>query len=86
MAFREPERTPSARLLAELRQRRASFFEYSLELARDHHEYFLAMRQDGDEERRLEQAAAESLAEAEALERRPAEPFADYLRRYFASV
>ena len=39
-ALREPERTPSAALLAALKTEQASFFEYTLTLARTHAAYF----------------------------------------------
>jgi glutamate--cysteine ligase len=85
-ALREPERTPSAALLRDLRAERATFFEYALGLARDHRDYFLGLGLGTERERWLEDLAAESLAEVAALERAPAEPFDAYLRGYFADV
>jgi len=85
-ALREPERTPSASLLRDLRAERATFFEYAFGLARDHRDYFLGLGLGAEQERRLEDVAAESLAEAAALERAPAPPFDAYVRAYFADV
>ena len=85
-ALRDPERTPSAALLRDLKTERATFFEYALGLARSHREYFLGLELGAEQARRLADLAVESLAEAEALERAPAPPFEVYLRGYFADV
>jgi glutamate--cysteine ligase len=85
-ALRDSDRTPSAHLLRDLAQERATFFEYALGLARSHRDYFSALAIDVDHERRLDELATESLAETAALERRPAPTFDEYLRAYFASV
>jgi hypothetical protein len=71
-ALRDPERTPSAAVLRDLRTERATFFEYALKLARSHREYFLGLELGAEQGRRLADLAVESLAEAEALERAPA--------------
>lgn len=85
-ALREPERTPSAALLGDLQAERATFFDYALELAHSHRDYFLGLGLGIEQERRLEDLAAESLAEAAALEHAPSPPFDAYLRGYFADV
>jgi glutamate--cysteine ligase len=85
-ALGSPESTPSARLLAALKAEHMAFFEYGLALARRQHEYFLAMPLDGEIERRLADAAAESLARTAELEAAPAPSFGEYLRAYFAET
>jgi glutamate--cysteine ligase len=85
-ALREPERTPSAAMLRDLKAERATFFEYALGLARSHRDYFLGLGLGAEQERRLADLAAESLSEADALERAPAPPFEAFLRSYFADV
>jgi glutamate--cysteine ligase len=84
-ALREPDATPSARILAELRSNAASFREFGLALARSHHEYFLSLDDESERQRELAAAARDSLREAEALAERPDAPFDEYLRRYFAA-
>jgi glutamate--cysteine ligase len=85
-ALLEPALTPSARLLHDLAQERATFFEYALGLARSHRDYFSSLAIDLEQDRRLVDLAAQSLAETETLERRPAPSFDEYLEAYFASV
>ena len=55
-------------------------------MANSHRDYFLGLDLGIEQERRLEDLAAESLAEAAALERAPSPPFEAYLRGYFADV
>jgi glutamate--cysteine ligase len=85
-AFLDPDATPSAGVLRDLAREQATFFEYALALARSHHEYFLALGLSAEQERRLDELAAQSLADAAALERERTPSFDDYLRDYFASV
>jgi len=85
-ALRDPARTPSAALLAALATEQASFFEYSLGLARSHAAYFRDFALSTERERVLEATARRSLEEAEALVRHDTRPFAAYLEDYFAQA
>ena len=85
-ALRDPERTPSAALLAALRSERASFAEYTLALARTHAAYFRDFALSAERERALAEVACRSLEEAEALPGADPRPFAEYLREYFAQA
>jgi glutamate--cysteine ligase len=83
-ALRDPGLTPSAALLTALRTEQASFFEYTLELARGHARYFRDLPLSPARERELAQTASRSLEEAKALPALDPRPFADYLEDYFA--
>ncbi|HXS78798.1 MAG TPA: glutamate--cysteine ligase [Gammaproteobacteria bacterium] len=85
-ALRDPERTPSAALLAALRTEQASFFEYTLGLARSHAAYFRDFALDPEREQALAETARRSLEEAEALPGKDSRSFADYLRDYFSTT
>ena len=85
-ALRDPERTPSAALLADLAREGAAFVEYGLALARRHQEYFRALPLDAGAALRLETAARESLEAAARLEAAPAPSFAEYLEAYSAGL
>ena len=82
-AVMNPELTPSARLLAELKTSGAGFFEYVLNLARSHHNYFLSLPLDDEKDRFLANTASRSAAEARTLESRSEAPLAEYLQQYF---
>jgi glutamate--cysteine ligase len=82
-ALRDPDRTPSAGLLAALRNERASFFEYTLTLARTHAAYFRDFALGAAREQALAETARRSLDDAEATAAKDSQPFPDYLRDYF---
>ncbi len=82
----DPERTPSAVMLAAMRQQRQGFFAYVLELARRQHDYFMALPVDSARDQALALVAEESLQVASALEAQEKPPFAEFLRQYFARV
>jgi glutamate--cysteine ligase len=84
-AFDDPDQTPSARLIADLRATGASFFEYGLELARSHRSYFLSLPASAEKDEFLVSAAANSLADTEALEARSDLPFEEYIDRQSAA-
>jgi glutamate--cysteine ligase len=85
-ALREPDRTPSAALLAALKSEQASFFEYTLTLARSHAAYFQDFALALEREQALMETARRSLEEAESLERNDSRPFEAYLREYFSQT
>jgi glutamate--cysteine ligase len=85
-SLRDPERTPSAALLAALEKEQASFFEYMLMLARSHAAYFRDFALGAEREQLLIETARRSLEEAEALPAKDPRPFEDYLRDYFSQA
>lgn len=84
-AVREPERLPSARILAEMRARNESFFQFAMRMSQVHHEAFAAAAPAPDVERHLRHEAQASLARQAAIEAEPQLPFEDYLAAYFAA-
>jgi glutamate--cysteine ligase len=81
-ALENPGETPSAKLIRELSANGASFLEYSLEVAKEHRNYFVSLPVDRAKEEILEAATVRSLVDAAALEADDKLPFAEYLRRY----
>ncbi len=82
----DPDSTPSARLLYELREADASFFEFTLEVARGHKEYFNSIAPLPDvRARELEQEAKLSIERQREIEAADDISFEEYLARYFSS-
>ena len=82
----EVDRTPSARMMAELAATRESFFDLALRMSRLHKEYFLDLYPP--DESRLAQftrEAEDSLAQQKAIEAADRGRFDEYLARYFAT-
>ncbi len=80
----DPARTPSARVLTELRSTGESFFDLALRMSGLHRRYCLDL-QTPDESRQavFAQEAAESLEKQRAIEAADREPFEVYLEKYF---
>lgn len=77
--LRDLEQLPSARILRELRERRMTFFDYTLELAYAHEAHFRANPLRSGLRDYFKGLAEESLAEQQALERNDRIDFATYL-------
>ena len=84
-ALEDPDATPSARLLAAMRERCESYMEHIRGLASAHRDALLATPLSAEREAELEALAAASLEEQARLEQDDL-PFAEYLARYFAEV
>ena len=80
------ELSPSARLLADLQETRSSFFEFGVDLARRHSDYFKAIT-PLDENRRhvFEKEAGDSLRRQREIEATDDIALDDYLQRYFSN-
>jgi glutamate--cysteine ligase len=85
-ALHDPDRTPSAALLAALRSEQASFFEYTLALARSHAAYFRDFGLSRAREQALAETARRSHEDAAAAEHQDPRPFAEYLREFGSRI
>lgn len=82
----DPEMTPSARLLAELRDQRCSYFEYILNLSRGHKSYFAAVTPLSESRNaEFEQEVACSIERQLAIEASDEAGFDEFLARYLGS-
>ncbi len=82
----EPESTPSARLLQEICELNCSFFEFALDAARRHKDYFASIAPMPPERaQQIEREARESVQRQRDIEARDDISFEEYLARYFAS-
>lgn len=82
----DPERLPSARILADMRQHGESFFEFGRRLSKTHRQYFLQRRLPAERQRQFEQWARESLDKQARIEAAERLSFDEYLARYFAQT
>lgn len=85
-AVEDPDSTPSARVLAELRERQASFCEYALHLSRQHAAHYRARGLPPETAAKFRAEADESLAEQARIEAGDTLPFDEFLQRYFAQA
>ncbi|MET3130134.1 glutamate--cysteine ligase [Oxalobacteraceae bacterium GrIS 1.11] len=82
----DPDATPSARVLAQLRAGGGSFAAFGLRQSERHAAHFRARAPDAREQARFAALAAASLAEQQAIECTPAGNFDDYVAAYRAST
>ena len=81
----DPDATPSARMLDELRTANCSFFDFALSVAEGHREYFNSITPLKAETRdRFEREAKESLARQSAIEDADEISFDEYLENYYS--
>ena len=80
-----PEKTPSARMLADIEETQSSFFEYALTLAKSHRDYFASITPLEDARRAVfEKEVAESLLRQKAIEAADNISLDQYLKLYFS--
>lgn len=80
----QPELTPSALVLKDLRTSGQSFFEQTMALAEQHRTYFSQHPPSEATQAQFEQMSAESLALQAALEAQEQVTFEEYLANYYA--
>lgn len=82
----DPDATPSARILRELRDNKTGFFAFAMATAIGHKEYFASLEQLDDTRRKaLESEAAASLARQRDIEASDEISLDEYLAHYFAA-
>ncbi len=83
-AAQNPEQTPSAQVLAAMREHGEEFVEFARRISYEHAATLREQPLDRAAEARLTQAATESLAEQTRLEASDSLNFRDYVAQYFA--
>ncbi len=81
---RDPDRTPSARMLAEMRAHGVGFYHFAKRMSETHHQHFIDLSHSADKTDFFTDAAAASLQAQQAMEASDTLSFDDYLRAYFA--
>ncbi|MGH8400960.1 MAG: glutamate--cysteine ligase, partial [Gammaproteobacteria bacterium] len=85
-AIADPERTPSARILGEMREHRESFFHFAQRLSRRHREFFLNRRLGAAVADDFTRMAQKSLEDQARLEAADTLSFDAYLQCYFSQT
>ena len=84
-AIGDPDQTAAARVLGEMRDERLSFFEFGLDLARTHADYFASLVPLNDARAAMFAEEADRSREEQArIEAEDSQPFEDYLENYFS--
>jgi glutamate--cysteine ligase len=84
-AIDDPERTPSARVLREMRERYGnSYVEFALARSLEHRQQIMAKPLAPEAQQRLQHLADESLVRQRAVEESDSFPFEEYRQRYLS--
>lgn len=79
-----PDLTPSARILSDMREQGVTFFRLAMNLAQQHREYFASRPLNANTMAQMEQQAKDSLADQQSIEAQDSSSFDDYLAGYYA--
>lgn len=83
---RDPELTPSARMLREMRDRGEGFYHFARRMSEIHQHFFNNLPLSEARERYFTELAVKSVEDQAALETADEITFSDYLERYFAQA
>ncbi|MBA1330241.1 glutamate--cysteine ligase, partial [Candidatus Endoriftia persephone str. Guaymas] len=79
----DPNLTPSAQMLAQMREQGEPFFGFAQRMSQQHNDYFRQQRLSAEREALFRQAAATSWQRQREIEAQPQAPFGQYLADYF---
>ncbi|MCP4702873.1 MAG: glutamate--cysteine ligase [Gammaproteobacteria bacterium] len=82
--IRDADRTPSARILAEMRETGEGFHDFTRRLSWDHRKFFQTLPIDREQFQFFKETGRNSVRRQKDLEAADDVPFEEYLRRYFA--
>lgn len=82
--IQDPDLTPSAKIIAEMRENGEAFFPFSMRYSQQHADYFRSIALDSEQETFFLQHANDSLAEQQQLETGDTLTFDQFLERYFS--
>jgi glutamate--cysteine ligase len=83
-AIRDPQLTPSARILADMREHDEGYFDFASRLSQQHRNYFMGLPRDPERFAAIEAAVVKSVRDQEALEAADTLSFDEFLQDYFA--
>jgi glutamate--cysteine ligase len=84
--LRDPQLTPSARMLAEMAERGESFFEFAQRMSKQHERYFQQLGDDHADQGLLQQEVADSWRRQREIEAADRLSFDEFLAQYFAQT
>ena len=83
-AIADPDRTPSARILADMREHGEGYFDFASRLSQQHRNHFLALPRDPERFYAIETSVIKSVRDQEKLEAADTLSFDEFLQDYFA--
>jgi glutamate--cysteine ligase len=81
-----PDLTPSARMLEEMRNKSEGFYHFARRMSQQHHEYFNNVALDADQRAFFKKEAEDSLNKQKEIEQQDSASFDEYLAQYFSQI
>ena len=81
--IKDPDLTPSARMLAEMAENKEEFYHFALRMSQQHQQQFAERPLDAAKQAGFEAGARDSIEKQHAIERADEIPFASFLQNYF---
>ena len=82
----DPDLTPSARMLADMKENREEFYHFALRMSRQHQQWFAERPLEADKLARQQREAAASLERQREIEASDQVSFETFLQNYFAQT
>lgn len=83
-AVADPECTPSAKMLNEMRDKGEGFYQYAMRMSKQHHERFIKEKLSIEQFQFYKNLSTSSLEQQRQIENDDVLPFASFLERYFS--
>jgi len=83
-AVADPQNTPSAKMLDEMRDKGEGFYQYAIRMSKQHHEAFIKEKLSTEQSQFYDNLTTSSLVQQKQIEESDVLPFATFLERYFA--
>jgi glutamate--cysteine ligase len=85
-AVNDPDKTPAARILAEMHENNEGYFDFARQMSLQHQQYFLEQQHTEEQFRAFTATARQSLIDQKSVEDADDISFDEFLKRYFAQT
>jgi glutamate--cysteine ligase len=85
-SINDPDKTPSARILASMREHDEGYFQFARRISLQHQQYFLEQEHTEEQFKAFTDTARQSLADQKSVEDADEISFDEFLKRYFAQT
>lgn len=82
--IKEPNETPSAKMLADMHEKNEGFFHHAMRMSQKHHAQYKKLTLNNEKRRFFKHSATQSIEKQKELEAADSHPFDKFLKDYFA--
>ncbi len=82
--IKDPNETPSAKMLADMREKNEGFFHHAMRMSQKHHAQYKKLTLSNEKRQFFKNSATQSIEKQKKLEATDSHPFDEFLKDYFA--